>query len=144
MIRLAVRRVSQRVLVALPAAVATAPLAGGLDTTWYASDPARQGGMPAFITLDASGSALFGRLECHWRPARLSLGDQKYCADACNDKQVRKAVINCGADKIRLYCMGECDMASVSVGNEYGQGQLYFTAERLRPDRRAPGPAASQ
>ena len=92
-----------------------------------------------------SGSASFGRLDCRWRPAPLSLGDQKYCADACDKERVKKALIQCGADRIRLYCMDECDTAAVSVGNEYGQGQLYFTLERLRSSRRGhPGLSGSQ
>lgn len=122
---------------ALPLSVTTTSLAGGLETTWIASDPAKQSGMPAIITLDASGSASFGRLDCRWHVAPLSLGDQKYCADACADEHIRKGVIQCGADRIRLYCTGECDAAVVSVGNEYGEGQLYFTRERLQSDRRA-------
>ena len=116
--------------------------AGGLDTTWIASEPARRNGMPAIITLDASGSASFGRLACQWEPAPLSLGDQKYCADACTEKGVSKAVIRCGADTIRLYCMGDCSTAVVSVGNAYGEGQLYFPPEHIRSDHRAlPGRA---
>jgi hypothetical protein len=129
------RRVLFVAAVVLPA---TVPRAGGLAATWYASDPAKRSGLPAIIALDASGSASFGRLDCRWKAAPLSLGDQKYCADACTDRNVRKAVIQCGADTIRLYCLDDCDMAMVSVGNEYGSGQLYFTRERLRSDHRAP------
>ena len=129
-----------RLLIAALIAGSVAGQAGGIVNTWVASDPAKQAGMPGLITLDPSGSALFGRLQCSWTRERLSLDDRKYCSGDCSNERIAKAVISCGADAIRLYCMDDCSSAVVSVDERYGKGKLYFTVDHIKRSGIRPTP----
>lgn len=129
-----------RLLIAVSVCWSVAGQTSGIVNTWVASDPAKRAGMPGLITLDPSGSALFGRIECAWTRERLSLDDRKYCSGDCSNERIAKAVIRCGADVIRLYCMDDCSSAIVNVDERYGNGELYFTVDHMKKSGIRPVP----